>query len=214
MTNDAACRAEVEEQTITQRRREESGLRIRPASGVRGHAALECEEDEIGAAADSEFVEQVGDVELYGALGDVELAGDFLVGKIFEKRIENFLFAAAEIGDGVGFEAARLSGKDRVHETGKNGARYPESAGGDQRKSANQLIAGFAVGQDALHAETEQGETVGILVRFADDDEAGIGMTFKDIRKQRAGGLAGGMGVDDVNLGFGRFEGAKIGSER
>ena len=48
-------------------------------------------------------------MELDGALGDIEFAGDFLVGKILEKRIENFLFAAAEVGDRVGLQAAPLS---------------------------------------------------------------------------------------------------------
>ena len=71
-------------------------------SGTWGHAALEGEEDEIGTAADAKFVEEIGDVEFYRAFGDVEFAGDFFVGKIFQERIENFLFAAAEIGDGIG----------------------------------------------------------------------------------------------------------------
>jgi hypothetical protein len=44
-----------------------------------GHTALEREEDEVGAPADTKFIEQVGNVELYGAFRDVELAGDFLL---------------------------------------------------------------------------------------------------------------------------------------
>jgi hypothetical protein len=67
-----------------------------------GHTALEGEKDEVSAAADAEFAEEVGDVKFYGALGDVQFAGDFLVGKIFEERVQDFLFAAAEIGDGIG----------------------------------------------------------------------------------------------------------------
>ena len=86
------------------------------------HAALEGEEDEVGAAADAEFAEQIGDVKFYGALGDVEFAGDFLVGEIFEERIENFLFTAAEIGDGIGFEAPALTSQDwnRRSRTGRS----------------------------------------------------------------------------------------------
>jgi hypothetical protein len=38
-----------------------------------GEAALESKEDEVGTAADAEFVQEIGDVEFYGALGDVEL---------------------------------------------------------------------------------------------------------------------------------------------
>jgi len=178
-----------------------------------GHAALEGEEDEVGAAAYTEFVEQVGDVKFNGAFGDVELAGDFLVGKIFQKRIENFLFAAAEIGDGIGFEAARLSGKDRVNETGKNGARNPEATGGDERKGADELVAGFGVGEDAFYAEAEQREAGVILMLFADDDEASVSVAFQDIGEESAGGLTGGMRVDHVNLGFGGLERAQVGSE-
>ena len=66
------------------------------------HAALECQQDEVGAAADTEFAEQIRDVKFHRALGDIELAGDFFVGEIFEQRIENFLFAAAEIRNRVG----------------------------------------------------------------------------------------------------------------
>ncbi len=59
-----------------------------------GQAALEGKQNQVGAAADTEFVEQVRNVELYGAFGDVELAGDLFVRKIFEQGIENFLLAA------------------------------------------------------------------------------------------------------------------------
>jgi hypothetical protein len=62
-------------------------------------------------------------VEFYGTLGNVEFAGDFLVGKIFEERIQYFLLATAEIGDGIGFETAALTGKDGIDEAGKDGTR-------------------------------------------------------------------------------------------
>src|SRR5258708_25811021 len=74
-----------------------------------GQAALKRQQDQVCSAAHAELVEQIGHVELDGALGNIEFAGDFLVGKILEKRIENFLFAPAEIGDRVGFEAASLA---------------------------------------------------------------------------------------------------------
>ena len=77
-----------------------------------GHAALESKKDQIGAAANAEFTERFGDVEFYGALGNVEFAGDFLVGKILEERIQHFLLAAAEISVRIGFETAALTGKD------------------------------------------------------------------------------------------------------
>jgi len=152
-------------------------------------------------------------VEFYSALGDVEFAGDFLVGEILEERIEHFLFSSAEIGDGIRFEAPGLARKDGVHEAGENGAWYPKAAGGDKRQSADQLVARFGVSEDAFHAEAEQREAGGVLVLFADDDEARIRVAFENIGEQSAGGLAGRVRVDHVDLGLRRFERTKIGSE-
>jgi len=178
-----------------------------------GHAALERQEDEVGATADTEFVEQVGNVKFYGAFGNVELAGDFFVGKIFEERIENFLFAAAEIGDGIGFEAARLSGKDGVDEARKNGARNPETAGRDERKGTDELVAGFGVSKDAFYAEAEQREAGVVLMLFADNDEAGVSVAFENIGQQSAGSLTGSVRVNHVDLSFRGFERAQVGCE-
>jgi len=50
-----------------------------------GHAALEGQEDEVGAAANPKFAEQIGDMEFYGALGNVQTAANFFIGKIFEE---------------------------------------------------------------------------------------------------------------------------------
>jgi len=86
----------------------------------RGHAALKSEENQVGAAANAEFAEQIGDVKFYGAFGDVEFAGDFFIGKIFEERVQNFLLAAAEIGDRVGLEAAALIREDGIDESGQD----------------------------------------------------------------------------------------------
>jgi hypothetical protein len=60
-----------------------------------GHAALEREKDKVCAAANAEFAEKVRDVKFHGAFCNIEFIGDFFVGKIFEQRIKNFLFAAA-----------------------------------------------------------------------------------------------------------------------
>src|ERR1700738_5362893 len=83
------------------------------------HAALKGQEDEVGAVANAKFAEQIGDVKFYGTFRDIQTAANFFIGKIFEERIENFLFAATQIGDGVGFQAPALSGKYGVHETRK-----------------------------------------------------------------------------------------------
>jgi hypothetical protein len=183
-------------------------------SGVGGHAALESQEDEVSAAANAEFVEQIRNVKFDGALGNVELAGDFFIGEIFKKRVEDFLFAAAEIGYRIGFEPARLAGKDRIHEAGKNSARHPETATGNERKSTNELIACFGISEDAFHAQAQQRKAVGVLMSFSDHDKAGVRMAFKNVGEECAGSLASGVSVDHVNLGFWWFEGTEIGSKR
>ena len=109
------------------------------------HAALEGEQDQVGAAANAEFAEKVGDVKFYRALGDVKFAGDLLVGKIFQERVQDFLLSAAEIGNGIGFETAPLTREDGIYEAGKDRTRNPESAVGDKWQGADQLIAGFGV---------------------------------------------------------------------
>ena len=152
-------------------------------------------------------------MKFYGAFGNVELAGDFLVGKIFQERIEDFLFAAAEIGDGIGFEAAALAGEDGIDESGQELARNPESTAGNERKSADQLLAGFDVGEQALHAKAQELEAVRVVVLLANDDQASFGMAFKNIGQKRAGGGLGGMRVNDVNLRLRRLKVAKIGRE-
>jgi hypothetical protein len=178
-----------------------------------GHAALEGQEDEIGAAADAEFVEEIRDVEFDGALGDIELAGDLFVGEIFEKRIEDFLFAAAEIGDGIGFEAAALAGENGVDKTREKLARNPEAATGDQGKSANELVAGFDISEKTLNTEAKKRVAVGFVVLVADDDEARVGIAFENIGEECAGSGFGGVGVHDVDLRAGRLEVAEIGRE-
>ena len=68
--------------------------------------------DKVSTPANTELGQQVRYVEFDGAFGNIQLAGDFLVGKIFQKRIENFLLAAAEICYGVRLEPARLIGQN------------------------------------------------------------------------------------------------------
>jgi hypothetical protein len=178
------------------------------------HAALEGEKNQIGATADAEFAEEIRDVKFYGAFGDVEFAGDFFVGKIFEQRVQDFLFAAAEIGDGIGFEPATLTGKDGINKAGKYRARDPEPSIGDQRQSADQLIAGFRVREKTLNTETQELITVGVRVLFADDDQARLGMTFEKIGQKCACRRPCGMPIDDINLSDGRFEIAHVRRER
>jgi hypothetical protein len=177
------------------------------------HAALEGEQDQICATADAEFAEEIGNMKFYGALGDIELAGDFFVGKILEERVQDFLLAAAEISDGIGFEAAALTGKDGIHEAGKHGARNPESAIGDQRKSTDQLITRFRVREKTLNTKAQKLIAVGVRVLFADDDEACLGMTFEKIGQKSASSGARGMAINDVNLRDGRFKITHIGCE-
>ena len=179
-----------------------------------GEAALEREKDEISTAADSKFIEQVGDVKFDGALGDIELAGNLFIGKIFEERIENFLFAAAEIGDGIGFEATALGCEDRIHKARKQLTWNPKSAAGNQRQCADELLARFGVGQESFDAEAEERKAVGLVVCLADDNQAGFRESFEKIGQQRASGGFGGVRVDDVNLSLRRLESAQVGRER
>jgi len=61
----------------------------------------------------------------------IEFAGDFFVGEVFQQRVQDFLLAAAQIGDGIGLQSPALPAEDGIHETGEHGTRHPESAGGD-----------------------------------------------------------------------------------
>src|SRR5262249_48263553 len=49
---------------------------------------------------------------------------------------------------------------------------------------------------------------------LADNDEASVRVTFKNIGEQRTSGLARGVGVNYVNLRLGRLERSKVGRER
>jgi len=49
--------------------------------------------------------------------------------------------------------------------------------------------------------------------QLRDNDEPRVGLALKNIRKKCPCGLASGVRVDDIDLGFRRFEGTKIGSE-
>ena len=123
------------------------------------------------------------------------------------------MFASSEIGDGVGFEAASLTGQNGIDETGKQLARNPETAAGYKRQSADELVASFHVSKQALHAEAQKRIAVGLVVLIADDDQAGFGETFHQIGEQRAGSRLGGVGVHNVDLSFRRLEVAEVGSE-
>ena len=122
---------------------------------MRHCAALEGKKDEVSAAADAELIEQVRDVKFHGPLGDIQFAGNFLVGEIFEERIENFLFAATEIRDRIGFQAARLIREDGINEAGENGTWNPEAAISDQRQRTDELLACFFVSEYSFHAKTQ-----------------------------------------------------------
>jgi hypothetical protein len=45
---------------------------------------------------------------------------------------------------------------------------------------------------------------------FPNNDQAGVGMALENVGEQRAGSLTSRVGVNYVNLSFGRFERAKI----
>ncbi len=152
-------------------------------------------------------------MEFHGALGDVEFAGDFLVGEIFQQGVQNFLLAAAEIGDGFGLEATALAGEDGINEAREYGTWHPKTTLRNQRKRAGKLVASFGVREDALHAETEKRIGVGVVDVVTDHDESSIGNAFENIGEQSASRLTCGVGVNDIDLRLGGLEVAKIGSE-
>src|SRR5437870_3353885 len=143
-------------------------------------------------------------MKFHGPFRDVQLAGDLFVGKIFQQRIEDFLFAAAEVRDGIGLQPAALAGENGIYESGEKLPRNPESSAGNERERANQLLAGFHVGQKPLDSKAQKRKTVRFIVLLPDDDEAGFGIAFHKIGQKRTGSGFGGVGVDDVDLGAGR----------
>src|SRR5260370_16660845 len=109
--------------------------------------------NEVATAARATLVEQVRNVKLHGAFRNVELAGDFLVRKIFQQRIQDFLFAAAEIGDGIGLQAAALAGKDGVNESGEKLPWNPESSRGNTCELSDQLFPPSNIRANSFNAE-------------------------------------------------------------
>jgi hypothetical protein len=186
-----------------------SGPKLRQRLSLR-QAALKGKKNEVGTAAHAELAEQVRNVKLHRAFRNIELAGNLFVGKILQQRIENFLLAAAEIRDGIGLQTAALAGEDGINESGEKLPRNPESSTGNERESLDQLVAGFNVGEQALHAQTQERKTVGIVVLLADDDEASLGIAFEKIGQERAGGGLCGMSVNDVNLSARRLKSAEV----
>src|SRR5260370_20687204 len=133
----------ISQQQRQERRKSRLGNpKIRQRLSLR-QAALEGEKNQVGTTAHAELDEQVRNVKLHGALGDIELTGDLFVRKVFEKRIENFLLTAAEIGDGVGLQAAALAGEDGIDESGEKLAPNPKGYARDEWESTDQLFASF-----------------------------------------------------------------------
>ena len=166
-----------------------------------------------GAAANAKFIEQVGNVKLDGAFGNVELAGDFLVGEILEKRIENFLFAATKIGDGFRLETPTLTGEDGIDETRKHRTGHPETTLRNERKRAGKLIASFGVSKNTFDAKTQEGVGVGFADGVANNDKASVSVAFQDVGEQSTSGLARGMRVNHEDLSAGRLKIAQVGGQ-
>src|SRR6185437_730248 len=181
---------------------------------VRGGAALIAEQNQVRAAANAEFGEQVRDVELHRALGDVQAVGHFLVCEIFEEAAEDFLLSLAQFGGRVGAKAAALRGvENRIHEARKHGSRHPDAAGGDLRQGAGQLLACIGVGEDALHALAQQGVDFGLPELIADDHYASGGPLIENVAQQGASGLPRCVRVHNVDGGARDFDASQIGRE-
>jgi len=152
-------------------------------------------------------------VKLDGAFGNIELAGDFLVGEILEKRIENFLFAATKIGDGFRLETPTLTGEDGIDETRKHRTGHPETTLRNERKRAGKLIASFGVSKNAFDAKTQEGVGVGFADGVANNDKASVSVAFQDVGEQSTSGLARGMRVNHEDLSAGRLKIAQVGGQ-
>ena len=150
-------------------------------------------------------------MEFDGALGDVEPAGDLFVGKILEERIEDLLFAAAEVGDRIGLEAAPLAGKYGINKAGEQLAWHPKPAIAHKRQSADQLVARLGVSEESFYTQPQKRIAIGIIVFLADDDKARFWIAFENIGKQSAGSGTRGMGVNDVDLRGRRLHVAEVG---
>src|SRR5260370_40834383 len=187
-----------------------TGPKIRQRSSLR-QAALKGKQNEVGTAAHAELTKQVRNVKLHSAFRNVELAGNLFVRKIFEQRIENFLAVAVQIRDGIGLQTAALAGENGINESGEKLPGHPESSAGNEREGADQLVPGFDVGEKALHPETQEGKTVGIVVLLADNDEASLRMALENIGQERSGGGLCSMSVNDVNLGARRLKSTEVG---
>src|SRR5260370_9416424 len=163
-----------------------AGPKIRQRSSLR-QAALKGKQNEVGTAAHAEINEQVRTVKLHSAFRNVELAGNLFVGKIFEQRIENFLLAAAEIRYGIGLQPTPLTREDGIDETGEKLARNPESAAGNKRESADQLVPGFNVCEKAFHTETKARKAISFVALLAADHDATLRNALDTIAAERAG---------------------------
>src|SRR5579872_396352 len=120
-------------------------------------AVLIAEENQVGPAAYAEFLEKIRNVEFYGTLRNVQTLGDFLVRKIFKQSGENFLFSTAQFAHRIRLQPSALRGAEyRIDETRKDGTRHPNSSGGHLWQRVFELLARFAVCQDALHTLAQQ----------------------------------------------------------
>ena len=93
-----------------------------------GAAALVTKQDQVGAATNAKFSQQIRDVEFHGAFGNVQAVGDFFICEIFQQSSEHFLLAAAEFRRRITAQTAPLRGaKNRIHEAREDFAGNPES---------------------------------------------------------------------------------------
>src|SRR5215472_4149802 len=180
---------------------------------LRRQAALKRQQDQIGPPANAKLIQKIGHVEFHGPFGDVKLARDFLVGKILEERIEYFLLATAQIGDGVRLQAAPLVRQDGIDKSRKHRTRHPKPAVRNEWKSAGELVARFSVGQDAFNTEAKQRKAVGLVDGVSDDNQARVGEPLENVGQEGSGSLASRVRIDHIDLGARGFQAAQIGRE-
>src|SRR5207253_9953444 len=102
--------------------------------------------NQVGAAPHAEFREKIGDVELYGSFGDVQPVCNFLIGKVLQQGIEDFLFAPAQAGGSPEPAVAWNAVQDGIHEAGQHRPRHPIAPARDVLQGATRLAGGLGVG--------------------------------------------------------------------
>ncbi len=114
--------------------------------------------DQVRPPLDAMLSEQVGDVELHGPFGHVEPVGDLLVREVLHQELVNLALPPAHVGAGADELGPAQGRKGRVHETGEQRPRNPETARRDLPHGRNEVPRQLDVAHQALGAQAQERE--------------------------------------------------------